>query len=844
MPVSKPTAHPQSDAEHSSVVRQSPIRRLLLGAALHSGAAPHQKIPKIIALPVFSSDALSSVAYATQASMIALAAAGAVAFNHTIAIAGVIVLLLVILTISYNQTIYAYPSGGGAYIVARDNLGVIWSEIAAAALLTDYILTVAVSVSSGIDALISAYAPLDHLPIRLALNVCATLFVMLMNLRGVKEAGAFFALPTYAFVFSILTLIGLGIWYCCQGIPLPHIQLLHDQINNPRILRHVDHLVRDHHTMVTVTADIQRVTIIVLLHAFASGCTALTGVEAISNGIPAFRPPESRNAAVTMRWMALILGVMFLGISYLAQHLAALHKLLPSDTGETVISQIAHAVVGAGPFYYVIQWTTFLILILAANTSFADFPRLSAIAARDRHLPRWFNVVGDRLVYQNGIIVLALLAIALQVVFKGNTDALIPLYAIGVFVAFTLSQTGMVFRWARLKTSGWQWRIGINGLGACMTAVVAVMFACVKFRDGAWIVLVLIPLSVVVLTRIDRHYDFVRRRLRLSSYRPPVHSRPNSTLVLVGGLDDSTKTAVEYARLISTDVGALHLRHDPAETAALIDAWQEYAPAIKLELADDKAGGWRAAIMDELYYRRTQDRTSITTVVLPGSLTIDHQRHAGKRLSWILKYLLLNEPAVVLADAGSLTLPVQAPSSGAGKTWFMDMATPSSLPADQGASETGIVATIAPRARTGPHGRSQFRSDRHTVLLLVPGLHRGIVEAADFARQLGRDVRALHIELEPNRTDELRQGWERWAGDIPLIIFESPYRQLREPLMQYVNVTRSQARTDVLTVVVPEFVATRWWDKALHNQSGLLLKFALQGQPNVVVVNTRYFLDR
>src|SRR5579871_1595681 len=467
------------------------VLRKLIGAPLSSAEAGHQRIGKATALAVFSSDALSSVAYATQEIFLTVSIVGAGAFAVSLPIAGAICVLLALLATSYRQTIYAYPTGGGAYIVAKENLGRHPGLVAGAALLVDYVLTVSVSVASGVQALTSAAPWLQ--PHAIALCIAAIAILMLANLRGVKESGRIFAVPTYFFVFALLAMIGYGL------AQRPHdVALAAREVARPSLPPSVGWFL--------------------ILHAFASGCTALTGVEAISNGVPAFRKPESRNASVTLVWMAVILGVLFLGVSLLshvygAQYWTRGHfpdgeaGLAAWANQESVLSQVGRAVFARiTPLYYILQAATALILLLAANTSFADFPRLSSLLAADRFLPRQLAMRGDRLVFSNGIVLLAVFAGVLIVLFGGSTDALIPLYAVGVFVSFTLSQAGMVVHWLKERKGAWWLRAALNGLGAVTTAIVLAVIAVTKFRDGAWIVVILIPLIVVMFRKIERHY--------------------------------------------------------------------------------------------------------------------------------------------------------------------------------------------------------------------------------------------------------------------------------------------------------------------------------------------------
>src|SRR5215471_12734246 len=454
-------------------MKTSPLKRWLVGAPMSLAQARHERLTKTVALAVFSSDALSSVAYATEEILLILVLAGAAATHLTLPISFAIAGLLAVVAISYQQTIHAYPSGGGSYIVARANLGPTPGLVAAAALLIDYVLTVAVSVAAGVAALTSAFPSLaNH---RVVLGVFFITAIAFGNLRGVRESGRIFAVPTYLFIgtLGLLVAIGGARWFLGDLPVVPH------------------------HAIGPATMPL---TWFLVLRAFSSGCTALTGVEAISNGVPAFRPAESRNAAVTMGWMAGILGVLFLGISGLTSAVG----IVPAED-QTVISQLGRALFGQGLFYYLIQGSTTLILILAANTSFADFPRLSSLLARDRYAPRQFRTMGDRLVFSNGIVILAGAAALLIVIFRAQTHALIPLYAVGVFISFTLSQVGMVRHWLTERGAGWQRRLIVNGVRGTVTAAVTVVIAMTKFSHGAWIVVFLIPIMVFAFRAVHHH---------------------------------------------------------------------------------------------------------------------------------------------------------------------------------------------------------------------------------------------------------------------------------------------------------------------------------------------------
>jgi len=601
----------------------------------------------VLALPVFASDALSSVAYATEEILLALVA-GAAALSHSIPIALAIAALLAIVATSYKQTIHAYPSGGGAYIVARENLGIWPGSVAGAALLIDYVLTVAVSIAAGVAAITSAFPVLT--PYRVGLCVVCVFGVALANLRGVKESGRLFAVPTYLFVGSFLWMIGVGVFrYAMHTLPPPPAQA-------------------------AAATDLTGLALLfVMLRAFASGCAALTGVEAISNGVQAFRAPEADNAAKTMTAMAALLGTMFIGLTFLAHVLG----IAPRD-GETVASQIARATFGTGAWYFIIQAATALILILAANTSFADFPRLSALLARDRLLPRQLSHLGDRLVFSNGIMMLAILSSALIVLFRGETHLLIPLYAVGVFLSFTLSQTGMVVRWLRLGKRWCSRETVVNAGGACATGVVLTVIALEKFmpedavrlvrlpftlpvigdsiRAGAWMVVILIPLMVLGFLRIHEHYQSLRRQLT-------------------------------------------------------VDGWAEPAPL------------------------------------------------------------------------------------------------------------------------------------KHTVIVLVSNIHRGTVQALRYAHLIAADCRALCVDINSEDLPLFYRRWEEWETNIPLLVLDSPFRSITEPVLQYLDAVQDGDRNHMVTVILPEFVPARWWHHLLHNQSALLLKFLLLFRRNVTVTNLRYHLE-
>jgi amino acid transporter len=562
-------------------------RRVLFGRPLASDEELEERLPKVKALATFSSDNLSSVAYATEQIMFTLFAVGSTAFWLVMPISLLIVTIFVIIVISYRQTIRAYPSGGGSYIVARENLGIGPALLAAAALLTDYVLTVSVSVAAGILAITSAFPELEWL--RVPMGVVAILFVMLINLRGVRESGTLFAAPTYLFLAITLGLIGLGLVRTVIG-DTPHVT-----------------------GVVPAVVPAEAFGLLLLMRAFADGCSAITGVEAVSNGVPAFRPPEWRNARTTLTVMGALVAVMFLGLSYLAGVVGA----APSDH-ESIVSQIGRAVYGLGPLYYILQLATTGILILAANTSFADFPRLSSILARDGFMPSRFAFRGERLAFSAGIIVLALVAIAVLVAFGGQVTALIPLYAIGVFTSVTLSQVGMVRHWLRERDAGWRRSAVINGVGAVATGIVTMIFAIAKFALGAWLIIVIIPVLVGAMLFIHRQYE--RRRLE-------VHVRPESVIgtelhrqhviIPVPEVTRDVVQAVKFARSMSHEITAVHVTDDLERADEIRERFERQLPGIPFVIVESPYRQLVRPLVRYLEYTAGRIGDDILVVLLP-----------------------------------------------------------------------------------------------------------------------------------------------------------------------------------------------------------------------------------
>jgi amino acid transporter len=604
------------------------LKRALLGQPIPTSLEKHERLGRATGLAVFASDALSSSAYATEEIFLILILAGAGALSTSVPISLGIAALLAIVVGSYRQTILAYPSAGGAYIVSRENLGTYPSLVAGGALLTDYVLTVSVSVAAGIAAVTSAVPPLY--PYRIELCLLAVVGITVANLRGVRESGRLFAVPTYAFVGAYLLMIAWGfvVWLRGGGPgPAP---------------------------AGSVTPGSAELTLFLALRAFASGCVALTGIEAVSNGVPAFRAPEARHARQVLVMLGVILITLFVGITFLANAFG----LVPAEQ-ETVNSQLARRVLGHGVFYYFVQAMTMLILVLAANTSFADFPRLASFMARDRFMPRQFANRGDRLAFSNGIIILAILGAVLLVVFRAETHALIPLYAVGVFVSFTLSQAGMVRYWFRERTARWLVRATLNGAGAIATGIVTGIIATTKFTHGAWMVVVLIPCLVLVFVAIRRHYDTVARQLSIEGVEP--HEEPPPT---------------------------------------------------------------------------------------------------------------------------------------------------------------------------------------HVVLVLVGDLHRGVLPAMRYARSISATARGVYVELDPDARRRLEDRWAKFASGVPLVVLRSPYRSVVGAVLEYLDTVQARVPDVLITIVLPEFVAARWWQQLLHNQTALLIKGALLFRRGVVVADVPYHLAR
>jgi amino acid transporter len=611
------------------------LKRIVFGRPLASDRIEHERLSKKTALAVLSSDAISSVSYATDQILLVLAVLGSAALSYVVPISGVIVGLLVLVALSYRQTVFAYPKGGGSYTVSKDNLGQMAGLVAAASLLTDYILTVSVSVAGGVAQIASAYPVLK--PHAVAICVVVIFLLMSVNLRGVRDSGIAFSVPTYVFIVMMLALIVTGITRGLFGLGTALAAARPEPVSALQS---------------GITAPAGFAFTFLILRAFAEGCVAMTGTEAISNGVSAFKSPNSRNAATTLGWMAAILAAFFLSTSYLARH----YHVMPT-AAETVTSQLGRHIFGEGALYYLLQYATFALLVLAANTAFADFPRLSSILAGDGFMPRQFAARGDRLAFSNGIIALAFLAMLLVWVFHGDTSALIPLYAIGVFVCFTLSQAGMVVHWWRARDAGWRRRALLNGIGAVATACVAIVQVTTKFASGAWIVVLVIPVIILLLRRIHRHYAHFEREIAYTGQSP---------------------------------IMFLH----------------------------------------------------------------------------------------------------------------------------------------------------------HTVVVPMNGITKPAAGALVYATTISEDVRAVYVEVEPEKTMELRKAWESWDIGVELVVLPSPFRSVLRPLVDYVDGLAARAEADLVTIVVPEIVPRSWWGHLLHNKTSLFIRTAFLFRPNVVVTVVPYRIGR
>lgn len=762
----------------------SVLKRVLVGRAMSSAHLEHTLLPKVLALPVFASDALSSVAYATGEIMIQLLAISLASKHLVMPISIAIALLMSIVVISYRQTVRAYPNGGGAYIVSKDNLGQFPGLVAASALLVDYMMTVVVSVVAGVFALGSAFpAANDH---RVILSIAFVWLVTLANLRGARESGTLFAIPTYGFVASILLMIGIGLVECVGGCPASE---------------HVEPIAN-----IATTAG--PVGLFVILRAFSSGATALTGVEAISNGVPAFRRPQPRNAAQTLAIMGAIAITMFLGISWLATH-------VPGTTASDVRSvpaQIADAVFGGGAGFYVVQIFTAAILVLAANTAYQDFPRLSAILARDRYMPRQLMNRGDRLVFSNGVVVLGALSSLMIYAFEADLTRLIQLYVIGVFTSFTLSQSGMIVHWLRERhrgpaaTRGWRRSIVINTIGAAATGLVLIVVTATKFSAGGWLSISFMAALVPVFLGVHRHYGSVMGQLRRGVVVPGDFGVSHVVLV-VRDLDAAVAKAVGLVRSMRPG-GTVHVVHPVGEGESVAPEFQERWRRFSTGTPDAEALPAKESDLLEAVrrYVRGVERApnDFVNVVIPEIVTGGLASYLIRRFALIrLKAGLLREPNIVVTD-----VPVRA---------------------ELGDSNAMPIRPLIP-ART-------------VALVFVSATHDATVRATNHAEALeATDTRAIYFDLDPETSERMQEEWGERGMRIPLDIVEAPFRDLRRPMLA--EVRRFTARGDTLvTVVLPELIVRRWRHMLLHNQNALFVKRLMLFEPNVVLSSVPFKLE-
>lgn len=764
------------------------VRRFFIGAPLANAQMEHERLTRFKALAVLSSDAISSVAYATEAILLNIAVAGSGRLGLTLPICISIVVLLGIVALSYRQTIPAYPNGGGSYIVAKDNLGDLPGLIAAAALLIDYVLTVSVSVASGVQNLVSLFPTLG--PDIVIIDVALIIIITLVNLRGVRESGSIFSIPTYIFIGSALLLIIVGILKSLIFGHQPLIGSFH------------------------YIAPTENFSLFVILRSFAAGCTAMTGVEAISNGIPAFKKPEPHNAAITLTWMAAILATLFIGITILSM---TYHVEANAASNPTVIAQIATQIF-TGPLVFmfpVFQIATLLILTLAANTSYSDFPRLSSILARDNYLPHQFAFRGDRLAFSIGIIVLAVLSSLLIIAFKGDTTLLLNLYAVGVFMSFTLSQGGMVLHWWRLRSTHKNWlrSMMINGLGAFTTLVVVIILAYTKFLQGAWIVVILVPILVAMFELIHRHYMRVQRERTTDIPAQPgnVHHR---LVVPIATLNASARQALSYARSISEQVVALHIYTDKQRAndfQAEWNQWQEKFPAdekIQLTLAKLDQRSVAQQILTNVDQVQREYPGETLTVVLP-EVEVSHwwQYIIRNRIAVNLKAALLFRPGIVVTDL--------SPYRGKQQT----------------ATDTHPLVAENPQAV------------KHLFIVPIASMDSVSKQSLAYARSISTRVIAVHVSIEKQDEEKVRADWTQWAKQLrvgeetELVVIESPYRSLTRPLLNYIDSMRELYDDYSLNVLLPDFVIVRPWEYFLHNQTAFQLKLSLLFTPDVIVTS-------
>jgi amino acid transporter len=757
--------------QEAAKLPETRLRRLLVGPALSSRALGKTLLSKRLALPIFASDALSSVAYATEAALVVLIGAGLSTRGAAFPIALAIAALLVVVALSYQQIVHAYSSSGGAYVVAKDNLGDLPGLLAGSALLIDYVLTVAVSVSAGVLAITSAASSLDSAKVSLSVGVVC--LMTLINLRGVKEAGLAFAVPAYAFIVAMGLTIVTGLATCAAS-GCPHAKVPHP-----------------------VSAGTGALTVFLVLKAFSSGSSALTGIEAIANGVTAFRRPQSKNAAHTLGVLAALAVSLFLGVSYLAVH----EHTAPSET-TSVVAQIARATFPSGNWsgflFYVVQGTTFAILILAANASYQGFPRLLATIAHDRFAPRQFRHLGNRLAYSNGIVVLAALAVVLIVGFKANVNSLVHLYVVGVFIAFTLSQTGMVHYWRRHREPRWLHRAAINATGAVLCGLVTLIVIVTKFREGAWAVIVAIPLLILTLRLVHRHYMRVRGRLRASIQALKASDPPSNEVVLyTERLDEATRYAAWYASMVSN--GRYHpvAVADESHPHDFREEWRRLtggSPDIEVLQSPDT----RTEAIHQYALRFPHGESDYVTVVVPEHFSRRSiLSEFTKRTELGIKVQLLDEMGAAIADATLLSAGPYAPET-------------------------------LPR--------------RLVCRVLISEVHGASLRAVSYARTLGiEDTRALFFAFDDERRASVCEAWERLEVGVPLQAIDAPSRDLGDALLGHLAELTADPETAVAVVMYE--LRIHGPARLLHSQAALYIKRLLLFEPRVILTSVPHRLD-
>jgi amino acid transporter len=762
-----PTIEHETDAALPEAGGLDTVKRLVVGRPRASGEVGDTLLSKKLALPIFASDPLSSVAYATEAALVVLLGASAAGGHYIVGVSLAIAAVLGIVVLSYTQTVQAYETSGGAYVVAKENLGTLPSLVAAAALLVDYVLTVAVSVTAGVFALSSAAPSLAPHVLALSLGFVALLTVV--NLRGVRESGMAFALPTYLFVAAMLVLVGVGVARCavssCPQAAVPH----------------------------PLAVGTGGIGLFLLLRAFSSGAAALTGVEAISNGVNAFKHPQGKNAARTLVAMGAIAIGLFVGVSWLAMEMHA----APSSS-VSVLSEIARATFPAGSaagiLFYCVQGLTFAILVLAANTSYQGFPRLAAVLAADRFFPRQFVNLGDRLVYSNGIVVLALLASLLIWVFDANVNSLIHLYVLGVFTAFTLSQVGMVRYWRRRRGPRTRQRALVSGVGAACTGLVTLLVVETKFTEGAWAVVVAIPVLVLAFYGIQRHYRKVARRLRAGAGAVAAAPPPTNEVVLyVEEADPALTEALWYVRAIAGDsFRAIHVPGPRSDSGirARFRTMTDIRPDLEVLQAQDG----RAETVIDYVWALPRGESSFVTVVVPEHFERPSMTAALRRRTELtLKLRLLREPGVVITSV----------------------------------TTTGSAPSPPPR--------------RVACRVLTSGGHAASLRAMRYAETLGfADTRALFFSFDDAETARIREEWLLRSMPTGLEIEQAPYRDLGDPLLRYVRSITADPEAAVV-LIMPELIFGGS-SRLLHNQRALYLKRLLLFEPRVVLASVPYRL--